>query len=101
VQPSGYSESTPAWRLLLQRRRHKRAGQGLPSPVGVLMRSLDLANIRSRREMALSYSADVDFRPPVDGVSRLDFASGRELTASAYRYSLEHLRQAEIGPPSP
>jgi hypothetical protein len=47
--------------------------------------------------MVRNNSADLEFTPPVKGVSRLDFASGQHLVEPAYRYALDHIERWRAG----
>jgi predicted acylesterase/phospholipase RssA/CRP-like cAMP-binding protein len=89
--PPSYQESLPGWRLLMWRLRQQQAGYRIPGLLGVLMRSRDLAGIRSQRELAASHTADLHLHPPVDGVPALDFPSAQHLVDLAYEYAVDFL----------
>jgi predicted acylesterase/phospholipase RssA/CRP-like cAMP-binding protein len=84
------------WRVLGRRLNPFVPPQPVPTVVDILSRSTGLSQVRFRRAALDDEGIDLLLRPPVAGISTLDFKGGLALIEAGYRHAVEALAKSEL-----
>jgi len=84
------------WRVLGRRLGSLAPARRLPGVVDILSRSAVLSGVKVRRAALTSQPIDLLLRPPVAGISALDFKAGVRLIEVGYRHAAEALEKSEL-----
>lgn len=84
------------WRVLSRRLGRLSPPHRLPSVVDILSRSAVLSGVKARRAALTDQRIDLLLRPPVAGISALDFKAGVRLIEVGYRHAAEALAKSEL-----
>jgi predicted acylesterase/phospholipase RssA/CRP-like cAMP-binding protein len=84
------------WRVLGRRLTRLSSAHGLPSAVDILSRSAVLSSVKVRRAALTDQRIDLLLRPPVAGISALDFKAGVRLIDVGYRHAAEALTTSAL-----
>jgi predicted acylesterase/phospholipase RssA len=86
-----FGTTLSGWRVLGQRLRLFTPPRPVPTVVDILNRSTGLSQVRHRRSALGGDRVDLLLRPPVAGISTLDFSGGISLIEVAYRHATQEL----------
>jgi predicted acylesterase/phospholipase RssA/CRP-like cAMP-binding protein len=86
-----FETTLSGWRVLGHRLNLFAPPRPLPTVVDILSRSTGLSQVRHRRSAFAADRIDLLLRPPVTGISTLDFRGGIALIEVAYRHAAQAL----------
>jgi predicted acylesterase/phospholipase RssA len=86
-----FETTLSGWRVLAHRLHPFAPPRPLPTVVDILSRSTGLSQVRHRRSALDADHIDLLLRPPVAGISTLDFRGGIALIEVAYRHAAQAL----------
>ncbi len=96
VTGAPFESGLSGWRVLGRRLNPLAPAHLLPNIVDVLSRSAVLSSVRHRRTTLADQHIDLLLRPPVAGISALDFKAGVRLIETGYRHAVEALERSGL-----